>query len=188
MELIPVLDLKDGLVVRAQFGERQNYLPTRTPLSPTSNPVEVMRGLLRIHAFQTFYVADLNAIENHGDNRAVVAQLKAQCGVNLWVDNGIAELEAARGWLDDGLGELVIGSETQRDPALLAAVARDARRVLSLDFRADIPKGPPALLEEVGLWPQRVIVMSLGRVGSGAGPDLDAVHRVQSAGGAGRKV
>jgi uncharacterized protein related to proFAR isomerase len=43
---------------------------------------------------------------------------------------------------------------------------------LSLDFRGDQFIGPPELLENAALWPQRIIVMTLARVGSGEGPDL----------------
>jgi uncharacterized protein related to proFAR isomerase len=43
---------------------------------------------------------------------------------------------------------------------------------LSLDFRGDRFIGPPDLLEDAALWPDRVIVMTLARVGSGEGPDL----------------
>jgi uncharacterized protein related to proFAR isomerase len=43
---------------------------------------------------------------------------------------------------------------------------------LSLDFRGDAFVGPPELLAEACLWPNRIIVMTLARVGSGEGPDL----------------
>jgi len=188
MELIPVLDLKAGVVVHARMGQRQSYQPIATPLSPTSDPVDVMGGLLTIHPFQTFYVADLDAIGGRGDNRASLARLRSQFGVGLWVDNGVADVIAARRWLDEGLGHLVLGSETQRDAALVRELACDPRISLSLDFRADAFQGPPALLAEAQSWPHRVIVMSLSRVGSGAGPDLDRLGRIQKDAGAGRKI
>ena len=35
MQIIPVVDLMDGLVVRAKQGDRAAYRPIETPLSPT---------------------------------------------------------------------------------------------------------------------------------------------------------
>ena len=44
--------------------------------------------------------------------------------------------------------------------------------MLSLDFRDDEFQGPPALLEDASLWPERIIVMTLARVGGASGPDF----------------
>jgi HisA/HisF family protein len=183
MDLIPVLDLKGGQVVRARMGARQNYQPIQTPLAASSDPLEVMHGLLGIHAFRRFYLADLDAIEGAADNRAVVRRLKRRGAVGLWIDNGIADPVAMQRWMAEDWGDLVIGSETQRDLTLLEQVAGAPRIVLSLDFRGEQFIGPPALIEAAELWPPRVIVMSLGRVGSKAGPDLARLDRIQSAAG-----
>ena len=43
--------------------------------------------------------------------------------------------------------------------------------VLSLDFRGETFLGPQGLLDDAALWPHRVIVMTLARVGGGEGPD-----------------
>ena len=53
------------------------------------------------------------------------------------------------------------------------------RIVLSLDFRGDAFQGPQEILAEPALWPQRVIVMTLARVGSGAGPDLERLAAIR---------
>jgi phosphoribosylformimino-5-aminoimidazole carboxamide ribotide isomerase len=180
MEIIPVLDLKGGMVVRARMGRRDQYRPIETPLSPTSDPVDVACGLLSIHPFKTLYIADLDAIEGTGDHRVVLMRLKAAFPqVTLWVDNGIADRGDAAVWLDAGLGHLVLGSETQADVALVRDFAADHRITLSLDFRGPAFQGPPALLTEPTCWPQRVIVMTLARVGSGAGPDLERLAAIR---------
>jgi len=179
MEIIPVLDLMGGAVVRAHLGDRARYRPIVTPLAPTSDPLDVARGLLRIGGFERFYVADLDAIARTGDHRAVLGQLRADHGVDLWVDAGIADFSAARDWLSSGLGDLVLGSETQADVLLVRRLCGDPRVVLSLDFRGDDFLGPPALLAGPDAWPGRVIVMTLARVGSGMGPDLARIEAVR---------
>jgi phosphoribosylformimino-5-aminoimidazole carboxamide ribotide isomerase len=180
MDVIPVVDLKGGTVVRARMGRRDAYRPIETPLSPTSDPVDVARGLLSIHPFPILYVADLDAIERRADNRRGLARLKAALpGMTLWVDNGIAERAAAQAWLAEGLGHLVLGSEAQASAGLVREFAADARVILSLDFRDRAFEGPAALLDDPDGWPNRVIVMTLARVGSGAGPDLDRLHAIR---------
>jgi phosphoribosylformimino-5-aminoimidazole carboxamide ribotide isomerase len=182
MQIIPVLDLKGGSVVRGRMGQRDQYRPIETPLSPTSDPVDVARGLLSIHPFKTLYVADLDAIEGRGAQSASIKALKAAYPqVTLWVDNGIADYDSAQAWLDAGLGHLVLGSETQSDSKLVRDFAEDARVILSLDFRGPSFHGPSALIAEPGLWPRKVIVMTLARVGSGAGPDFERLATIREA-------
>ena len=180
MEIIPVLDLKGGAVVRARMGQRHLYAPIATPLAATSDPLDVARGLLAVYPFTTLYVADLDAIEGRGDNSAALRQINLGCpGVSLWVDNGIADAAAAARWLDTGLGSLVLGSETQADAALVRSLAADDRIILSLDFRGDAFQGPSTILDAPSAWPARVIAMTLARVGSGAGPDLERLAATQ---------
>jgi len=173
MDVIPVLDLKGGIVVHARMGMRHEYRPIHTPLAPSSRPADVARGLLSIHPFTSFYIADLDAIERRGDNNAALLELKkAFPQLVFWVDNGMADLAGARRWLDAGIGYLVVGSETQKDGELVRHFRQDQRVVLSLDFRGDAFMGPAALLGEAAAWPLRIIVMTLARVGSAAGPDM----------------
>jgi phosphoribosylformimino-5-aminoimidazole carboxamide ribotide isomerase len=177
MDIIPVIDLRGGLVVRARMGRREEYRPIETPLAATSDPVDVARGLLSLHRFAAIYVADLDAIEKTGDNTRALARLRT-LGIPLWVDNGTAEGEDAARWLAEDLGDLVIGSESQTDAALMRQLAGEPRILLSLDFRGDAFAGPAELLADPTPWPRRVIVMTLARVGSGAGPDLDRLSMI----------
>jgi phosphoribosylformimino-5-aminoimidazole carboxamide ribotide isomerase len=184
MNVIPVLDLRGGVVVRAAFGQRHSYQPMVSPLSPTSDPVDVVRGLLSIHAFKTFYLADLDAIMGTGDCDQVLRRLRMEFpALALWIDNGIADVAAAERWLTADSGHLVVGSESQKDMVLVRHLSAHDRVVLSLDFRGDAFQGPLALLDSVASWPQRLIVMTLARVGSSAGPDLERLRRVRDVAG-----
>ena len=145
MDVVPVIDLKGGVVVHARHGERDRYRPIETPLSPTSQPIDVVRGLMSLHPFATLYVADLDAITRQGDNDAVVRVLKeAFPRVTFWVDNGIGDVAAAERWLEAGLGHLVIGSESLQDADVARHLTADERVCLSLDFRGEQFQGPPA--------------------------------------------
>ena len=185
MRIIPVIDLKGGQVVHARQGRRDAYQPIATPLAEGSLPVDVVAGLLRLHPFGQIYVADLDAIAGAGEQAEAVSAIAAACpGLEIWVDGGIGGAAAARDWLARGSGHLVLGSESQRDASLAATLAGEQRALLSLDFRDAQFQGPAALLDDPLLWPARVIVMTLGRVGSGAGPDVGRVREiVRRAGG-----
>jgi uncharacterized protein related to proFAR isomerase len=51
MEIIPVIDLKGGLVVRARMGQRDRYRPIETPLSPTSTAEALCAASCRCSRF-----------------------------------------------------------------------------------------------------------------------------------------
>jgi phosphoribosylformimino-5-aminoimidazole carboxamide ribotide isomerase len=183
MQVIPVLDLKGGFVVHARMGVRDQYRPIRTPLSSTSNPIDVARGLLSIYPFGSFYVADLDAIAGAGNNDARLVELTAEFPDSIfWVDNGIADWDSAEQWLDADIGHLVLGSETQKDEAVLRRLCKDDRIILSLDYRGPNFVGPAALLSNVDAWPSRVITMTLARVGSGTGPDWERLEAIKNFG------
>ena len=181
MEVIPVIDLKDGVVVHARMGMRSAYTPIETSLSPSSRPTDVARGLLSIFPFKKFYVADLNAIENKDNNNAALKRLSLDFPeLVFWVDAGIADVHHAQRWFEAGLGHLVLGSETQRDSDLIRFLCRNNRTILSLDFRGDAFLGPASLLNEANIWPTNVIVMTLARVGSASGPDMNWLTTIKS--------
>jgi phosphoribosylformimino-5-aminoimidazole carboxamide ribotide isomerase len=173
--IVPVLDLKGGEVVHARAGERERYLPIRSRLAAGSAPAAVVDGLLSVAPFRRIYVADLDAIERRGDHRPVIADLaRRHPGIEFWLDCGIATAAQAIAVADDGLTP-VMGSESLADvETLAAAVARLDREgcVLSLDYRGERFLGPAELETQPGLWPSRLILMTLSRVGGSAGPDF----------------
>jgi len=188
LQAIPVIDLMGGEVVRARMGDRASYRPLQSPLSPTSDPIAVVHGLLAVHPFPTLYVADLDAIQRNGDNFPALRRIRAEFpALQMWVDNGAADAAAIEALISADLGAPVIGSESQRDSKLIAQQQGSPRIVLSLDFRGDAFQGPQEILAEPALWPQRVIVMTLARVGSGAGPDLKRLAAIRSIAG-GREI
>jgi len=184
MEVIPVIDLKGGAVVHARKGERHLYRPIVTPLAPGSDPVDVVAGLLSLHPFATLYIADLDAIAGGDGNGDAVERLRQRFPrLRLWIDSGIGTRTRAQDWLARGLGDLVLGSETLADTATARALAEDPRVVLSLDFRGPALQGPADLLAGAAAWPRRVIAMTLDRVGSHAGPDLERLRAVKDLAG-----
>ncbi len=175
---IPVLDLMHGTVVRAQRGDRDTYRPLLTGRVPSSEPVAVVRSLLDLAPFPMVYVADLDAIRGEGHHRADVQRIKtAFPALSVWVDAGFSSTAVLDPWRDLQIVP-VIGTETLASAEALDAVLRawpDA--ILSLDSRGAERRGPAALFEQPQRWPDRVIVMTLERVGSYEGPAHEALKQ-----------
>lgn len=191
MQVIPVIDLKSGQVVHARRGERDSYRPIESRLCRGSLPADVVRGLLTVHPFATLYIADLDAIQRRGSHEAQILELhRLFPGLEIWTDCGLGTAAACRTWLERMPGHLVLGSEAVGDAGILQQLRTGAdfdRLVLSLDYRDDRFIGPSGLFERVDDWPARVVVMTLSRVGSGAGPDLDKLDDVTHR-GKGRQI
>jgi phosphoribosylformimino-5-aminoimidazole carboxamide ribotide isomerase len=176
--IIPVLDLKHGKVVRARAGDRANYQPIVTPLSRTSEAIDVLRGLHGLAAFPIIYIADLDAITGEGSHFDVLRMLAtAAPEVEFWIDGGFRTGDDTRAAMPAGMTP-VFGSESLADAAALGS-ARETfgagKIVLSLDYRGARFMGLGEIEQRPELWPDRIILMTLDRVGTGTGPDLDAL-------------
>ncbi|UIJ72268.1 HisA/HisF-related TIM barrel protein [Aurantimonas sp. HBX-1] len=188
MQIIPVLDIMDGVVVRGAGGDRANYRPIVTPLAPGADPVAVAKGLMSLVDFPAFYIADLDAIEGRAPNAAALADLlEALPRTQFWIDAGVRDRADVERILAVPRQVAVIGSESIADASVATDFAGEARAVLSLDFRGENFLGPAALLDDPAGWPQRVVVMTLAKVGSGTGPDLARLAEIVGRAG-GRRV
>jgi phosphoribosylformimino-5-aminoimidazole carboxamide ribotide isomerase len=175
--IIPVIDIQAGRVVRAKAGDRASYLPIVTSLSVDASPVGVVEGLLRAWPARAVYIADLDAIQGRDPQNEVVRTVADRFPhLELWVDAGFATEEAIRRYDLPRTSRVVLGTESQRDRALLQRLGRAA--ILSLDSAGGTRLGPPDLHDDASLWPATVIVMTLARVGMNAGPDLRSLEEV----------
>ncbi|PZQ15048.1 MAG: nickel transporter [Ancylobacter novellus] len=173
MDVVPVIDLMGGEVVHARRGERGAYRPIRSPLVEGSGPLAVASALLRLAPFKRLYVADIDAIRGgRGHDHAVSALTAAHPAVELWIDRGAADVEDLSERREAGEGTAVIGTESFEDVRTLGHALKASRGVLSLDHDAGGAIGPPAAHEDATLWPDRMIVMTLARVGADSGPDF----------------
>lgn len=181
IEVIPVIDLKGGIVVRARQGLRHSYAPLKTLLARTAAPLDVAAGLLRLHPFRTIYIADLDRIERRRGNESSLGALIARYpGVTFWIDAGMRHAKEARSWLArHETACLVLGSESLETHTVLEDLANADRIILSLDYRGGKLLGPGALCDRPDLWPSRVIVMLLDRVGSNTGPDMGRLASIK---------
>ena len=178
MRLVPVIDLLRGQVVRARRGDRQSYRPIESALCRSCEPLVVARKLCDHVGSSCLYLADLDAIQGRpAQAGAVAALLDGLPSVQLWIDAGFGDRADAETWLATltGIaggqppGERVLpvfGSESLRSrEALQQCFAPPARGILSLDRRHGQPLDPAGCWNAPALWPERLIVMTLDRVG-----------------------
>lgn len=181
MLLIPVIDLLCGRAVAAQCGQRRKYRPLTSPLCENGEVLPLVQRLVDTFGCARLYLADLDAIERQGDNRALLSRVAERFpGLELWVDAGFvepAEVEALGARL---AMRPVIGSESwrSREPPPGAAP------VLSIDVDSGGLRDPSGIARDAARRPRDLILMDLSRVGSGQGPDLDLLHhwRLQAPG------
>ena len=191
VQVIPVIDLMRGLVVRGVRGERQADRPIVSRLADGSAPRDIAGALLAAAPpppgqGPVLYVADLDAIQGGAPQLPVLLELlDAQPGLCLWLDAGFADAAAVRA-LRAGLGPAaarvrpVYGSESLASAAALDEVAQDPSAILSLDSRLERPIDPSGSWQRPQAWPRTVIVMTLDRVGAGSGPDLGTFARLRA--------
>lgn len=190
MNLIPVIDLMRGQVVRARRGDRGSYRPIESQLCASSDPITVARVLIDHCDARQLYVADLDALTGGRSQVGLMRALQAALPqTEFWVDAGWADAAAVADWLksiDAPPGRLVpvMASESMRSPQAFKQAFGDSGeepcapredRVLSLDRRDGVPLDAAGCWKQPALWPTRVIAMTMEQVGTAAGPDLDTL-------------
>jgi phosphoribosylformimino-5-aminoimidazole carboxamide ribotide isomerase len=184
-QVVPVLDIAHGLVVRGMRGARAAYRPIVSSLARGSDPATLAAALLSLTQAPVLYVADLDAIQGGDAQLGVLAALlAARDDLCLWLDAGFAgaadsaALQRALG-VDAHRIRPVYGSESLA-PGGLDWLADDPQAILSLDCRGDRPLDPAGLWQRPRLWPPTIMAMTLDRVGAGAGPDLALFARLRA--------
>jgi len=144
----------------------------------------VVSALLGLCPFKKLYIADLDAIRDTGNNNTRIRQLHHKYPeFHIWVDRGIRNTADLLEFYQWKSGHAVIGSENLRNPEIFDEAKKLRIRripILSLDYQDDKFLGPPALQSNPALWPKRVILMTLDRVGADQGPDFERLEQLRA--------
>ena len=183
MQLLPVVDIQNGIVVRGVAGQRARYQPIESCLTGSHEVVAVAEAIRNAFGLHQLYVADLDAIQHNRPHLAMYAAL-SRCGFSISVDAGLRDTARADELLDAGANSVIAGLETIPGFDLLQELVSrfgQERVVFSLDLHAGSPiysttwgnRRPgeaPAIAAgafEAGI--RRMIVLDLAAVGSGGG-------------------
>ncbi len=143
MQILPVIDLLNGVVVRGVAGKRSEYRPIVSRLTNVSDALSVARSFREQLGLARFYVADLDAILHQRPNLLVYHAL-ADEGFELLVDAGLREIAGAESVVKAGAAKVIAGLETWSGPSELAALCAHfgaARVIFSLDLMRGSPVG-----------------------------------------------
>ena len=192
MRVIPVMDMLNGVVVHAKKGERENYRPIESVLTPSKDPLVIGGIFVDLFGFKEVYIADLDAIQSSWalTNFSVLEKL-SQLGIELMVDCGIDSLEKAKVILDLGVNKVVIGTETLASLMQYEDIIREIgeeKVVLSLDLKdgkllgevsKEVEEDPLKLLKKVSkIGVKEIIILELSNVGTGRGIPEKIVKKV----------
>ncbi len=192
MQIIPVLDLWNGVVVRGIGGRRHEYAPVESVLTRSTRPLDVALAFRERLGLTTLYVADLDGIVQRRPNVGTLSEL-CDAGFDVWIDAGLRDLSDAEEFLQAGAGKLIAGLESLSGPAVLESLVETlgAQRIV---FSLDLKFG--AALTATGTWPNpsplgiavtaiqagvtQMIVLDLASVGEQRGPSTlalcDEIH------------
>jgi HisA/HisF family protein len=195
LKILPVLDLKQGTVVRGVAGRRDEYRPIVSRVCADTTPGGVARDLREAFGCDECYVADLDAIAGGEPNRTAFDSIRA-AGLRPWIDAGSGTVERAAAlatyFETPGIdGRIVVGLESLANVAVLrdivAAVGAE-RLTFSLDLHGGRPwtespawsSSPEKIAAEVAaLGVRSLIVLDVAGVGVGAGvPTLELCRRL----------
>jgi phosphoribosylformimino-5-aminoimidazole carboxamide ribotide isomerase len=181
MQVLPVLDVMAGQVVRGIGGQRDQYRPVVSKLTHSTHPLDVARALRAHFGLTELYLADLDAIMG-GPPALEMYQALHGDGFRLWVDAGLREAVDARHLAQEGVATIVAGLETLAGPEVLERLCGEhgsERIVFSLDLKAGLslgkkelwPSGDPERLaaSAIASGARRLLVLDLAHVGLGTG-------------------
>jgi phosphoribosylformimino-5-aminoimidazole carboxamide ribotide isomerase len=199
MQVIPVIDLLQGHVVRGIGGRRDGYRPIESRIAADSRPATVARALADGFGFRTAYVADLDAILRGAPDEESWSSIAA-AGLVLWLDAGVGTAASAARVLKTlrrrGLrARVVVGLESLESEQSLPAIASlcgDQPPIFSLDLKAGVPlvRNPQwqsLSAIEMALAARAhgfrdLIVLDLADVGTGSGTrTLDLCRQIRQA-------
>ena len=179
MQLIPVLDILNGVVVRGVAGQRDLYRPIESSLTTSINGLDIARAIRSCHGLNEFYVADLDAITREQPNYDLYRELVAD-GFRLWIDAGASNVPQARKLLELGASRVIVGLESCPSPEMLSEIVvgvPQGRIIFSLDLKGGVPLASLAWGTDADMIAAsaiqggvtQLIILDLAGVGTGAG-------------------
>ncbi len=178
MDVIPVMDIRGGIAVAGQRGEREKYRPLETVYSNTSDPLAIADAL----PYERLYVADLDGIVDRRPDYPLLWELSLK--KKTMIDAGVVSFKEVN-QLAHICGDLILGTETVNG---LRVIKRSIdiyqeRIIVSLDIKDGrvltkfLPKTPfeaLEVLEKEGV--NKVIILDISSVGTLGGCSYEIIE------------
>ncbi|MEL7564883.1 MAG: HisA/HisF-related TIM barrel protein [Dehalobacterium sp.] len=185
-KIIPVLDLKDGIVVHGVRGERDKYQPVKSMLTASAEMPDVIDVFVKQLGLREFYLADLDAIISRGQKTQLdlINQKKklGSASLSFMVDAGVTDVNSVEKIIKAGADKVVIGTETVPSLKVLGNIVKtfgSERLIMSIDM-LDLKILSPSkkisqmtstqgIVEISRTGINQFIILELDRVGTGLG-------------------
>ncbi|MEW4489571.1 HisA/HisF-related TIM barrel protein [Thalassoglobus sp. JC818] len=141
MQIVPVLDLMGGQVVRGIAGRRDEYKPNQSCLVEGSEPLATARAFRERFGLTRVYVADLDAIAEAQPDFETIGEL-VESGFQISVDCGSVSLQTAERLRQFAVEEIIVPLETLADWKALEQLL-EVIPTTSLRFSLDLMNSDP---------------------------------------------
>jgi|WetSurMetagenome_2_1015567.scaffolds.fasta_scaffold07902_2 phosphoribosylformimino-5-aminoimidazole carboxamide ribotide isomerase len=178
MKIIPIIDIKDGKVIEAVGGRRNNYRELSSRICDSDDPFTLSQayGML---GFTEVYIADLDGILYSKPNYDILQKISEETNIQVMADIGVWSMEDV---LNLPKVKPVIATETFSS---LNVIKLPKEFVLSLDMREGVFQSAMNLsLEEFikiiadSAKMKEVLIIDLARVGVAKGPNIELCMKV----------
>lgn len=142
MIFIPAIDLKEGNISKAYAGNRKNYKPLQIEKKDFSDPNKFISKLLSLYKIKKIYIADINSLQNSGNNWEVIRQiLKDFAKIEFLIDSGFSTLKKIY-YFNSFIQKnqkiqnyrIIIGTECFFNQKILKKIMNNRNFILSLDY------------------------------------------------------
>ncbi len=179
--IIFVLDILNGNAVHAIRGERAKYQPVQSMVCSSSNPLEIISGLKP----KEVYIADLDRLQDFRDNFELIKKISAKA--KTMIDIGAEDINDVRKCAELA-NTVILGTETASLDLIKTAAEQFPGGInVSIDIKngevltkdRNLMMKPHELVKLLNGYNIRdIIILELGKVGTGAGIDTDFLRGV----------
>lgn len=186
MQLIPAIDLKDGVCVRLFQGDFDKVTEY------ANDPPAVARRFDAM-GFEQLHVVDLDGAKSGKQrHQDLISTIASESSLTIQLGGGIRDSRTLAAWLNSGVAKCVVGSTAVNDPGLVREWYREFGAeciVLALDVRIDNTAVPLIAINgwvatsDVSLWQciddfqsigfTQVLCTDVSRDGAMSGPNLE---------------
>ena len=172
MNIIPAIDIKGGMVVRAMGGNRKYYQPVHISLNQSSDPIVFTRRIIQLYHPSVIYLADLDSLNNDGDNINIIIELcNLFKNIIFWVDVGNRKIRS----LEKNNIIHVMCSECLKKIKNFNYIYKN--HIYSYDYKEGII-GFKYFQKLDSKYKNKIILMNMSDVGTSKGPDYRHIKRI----------
>jgi phosphoribosylformimino-5-aminoimidazole carboxamide ribotide isomerase len=127
MDILPAIDLKDGVAVRLTKGLMESAKIY------SNEPCELAKKFEQMGS-KWLHLVDLNgAFAGTPKNLEQIEKIRQNCNLKLEIGGGIRDEETIKKYIDLGVDRVILGSIALRNPSFVKSVAKRYRVVVGID-------------------------------------------------------